>query len=592
MKTSPPGSLTATIKAEAFKIGPNPQPPNRFQVSITNGGEQLRRTSKSVLSLRGALGAGGEALFLDDTDVRRSVTAFPDSSGWKVTPDFSNKDSGTFALKFTTTNAIFFEKDQTLTIDVSNVISKTARGTAVLWFETGLADGQQRLSIEKLSDQPDIISFYAVPVDGAQNLPLGADVQNLPFATVTLKWVTYQLNNRQLTRDGSADPLDCDFSAAEGSKTIGLGDTDQTYRLRGYDGARLVERALTLKVLRSGWYDVKNTLYLGDPGYPRPGGDADAPTQAFDLEPTLLLNANDRRLYGIFRHAFQGERALLFRAEQPFAGWRFVPSSVPDEAGFIPRGFASSPGVFLDDKIWLIGGSQIDPDTTSNVVWRFDPAGSGEWENRGAAGWSRRMGHAVIVYHQQIWVLGGRDEAGNALNDVWSLDIANDNRTWVVQTRHAPWTPRCLLAPAVFDGKIWIYGGVKEPFSDDLYDDLHVLAGGTWGKTDMTGIITGDNDSRKPIASSLQVLNNELYLFGAFRTIKKRDKSEVVERLAFALSSPTTRTWTTVDASGLQRWGAVTTFSYQLVNFADRMLIARALAYDVPNPTLKVYVFS
>jgi hypothetical protein len=584
--------LTATLKADAFKIGPNPQPPNRFQVSIKNGGEQLRRTSKSVLYLRGALGSGGEALFLDDTDVRRSVTAFPDSPGWRVTPDFSDKDSGKFALKFTTTNAIFFEKDQTLTIDVSNVISKTAPGTAVLWFKTGLADGQQKLSIAKLADQPDIVSFYAVPADGAQNLPLGADVQNLPFAHVTLKWVTYQLNNRQLTRDGSADPLDCDFSAAEGSKTIGLGDIDQTYRLRGYDGARVVERALTLKVLRSGWHDVKHSLSLGDPGYPRPGDEGDAPTQTFDLEPTLLLNANDRRLYGIFRHTFHGERALLFRAEQPFAGWRFVPSSVPDETGFIPKGFATSPGVFLDDKIWLIGGSQIDPDTTSNVVWRFDPAGSGEWENRGAAEWSRRMGHAVIVFHQQIWVLGGRDEAGNALNDVWSLDMKNDNRTWVVQTRNDHWTPRCLLAPAVFHDMIWIYGGVEEPFSDTLYDDLHVLTGGTWGKMDMTGIITGDNDSRKPIASSLQVLHNTLYLFGAFRTIKKTDKSEVVEPLAFALSSPTTRTWTTFDASGLQGWGAVTTFSYQLVNFVDRMLIARALAYDVPNPTLKVYVFS
>jgi hypothetical protein len=29
-----------------------------------------------------------------------------------------------------------------------------------------------------------------------------------------------------------------------------------------------------------------------------------------------------------------------------------------------------------------------------------------------------------------------------------------------------------------------------------------------------------------------------------------------------------------------------------LVNFKNRMLIARALAYDVPNPTLKVYVSS
>jgi hypothetical protein len=226
--------LTATIKADPFKIGPNPQPANRLQVSIENGGDQLPRTARSVLYLRGTLGSGGEALFLDDTDARRCVAGFPDSTGWKITPDFADKDSGKFALKFTTTNAVFLAKNQRLTIDLSNVISKTAPGTAVLWFGTGLADGQQRLEIEKRTDQPDIISFYAVPADGTQTFPLAPETLNLPSSSITLKWVTDRLNNRQLTRDGSSDPLDCDFRTPEGSRTIALGTTDQTYTLTGW----------------------------------------------------------------------------------------------------------------------------------------------------------------------------------------------------------------------------------------------------------------------------------------------------------------------------------------------------------------------
>jgi hypothetical protein len=146
------------------------------------------------------------------------------------------------------------------------------------------------------------------------------------------------------------------------------------------------------------------------------------------------------------------------------------------------------------------------------------------------------------------------------------------------------------MSPTVFDSKLWMYGGVKEPFSDTLYDDLYVFADGQWEKKALTGIIAGDNESRRPIASCLQVFRDSLHLFGTFRTINKDDRSESIEQLAFRLSSPTTKTWTAFASDGLQNWGSDTSFSYQAVNFRDTMLIARALTYGEPNPVLKVYV--
>jgi hypothetical protein len=58
----------------------------------------------------------------------------------------------------------------------------------------------------------------------------------------------------------------------------------------------------------------------------------------------------------------------------------------------------------------------------------FHGGGVGE---PGQADWTERMGHAVLVFQNQIWVMGGRDSAGNALNDIWKRDASSPK-----------WTPR------------------------------------------------------------------------------------------------------------------------------------------------------
>jgi hypothetical protein len=567
------------VVAGSFIVGANPQPPNQFKVSISNKGDSLQLTPKKCLYLTGTLGPGQEALFLDEADAQKCNKS--SSKDWKVLWDFSRKEEGIFRLKIFSFKK--FGKDQTVTISFSNVISKTApQGAVALSFETDFSDAKQALTISKTAKDPDIISFYSDPPEG---------VPNLPGTEVTLKWRTFKLTNRELFQSGISDPLSCNFDKDEGAKTITCGPADMTFTLNGYHGAKKISRQLRVKVLKSGWYDLRNTVHEGDPGYLVPETeheirDLEIITKGLDLEPTLLFNATNL-LYAIFRLRFADKvTTFLFQTQNPFGGWRFVKSTVPHQAGFIPEGFATSPGVYCDDKLWLIGGSQIDPDNTSNHVWCFDPKKSA-WEDRGAANWPPRMGHAVQVVFEdqkeQIWVMGGRDEAGNALNDVWALDGKDP-------LPQKAWEPRCLFNTAVYDKKIWLYGGAKEPFSAELYDDLYVYTGGgNWQKKEMTGIIKG-SESKKPIASSLQVFQGELCLFGKFRTIDPDDKSERVEPLAFSLSSASTKTWDDFPSDGLKGWGTDTTFSYQLVNFKDKMLIARALGYEERNPVLKVYV--
>ena len=583
MPAQPQIQANLTVKG-SFKVGANPQPPNQFELSITNKSDSLTLTPKKCLYLKGVLGPGTDALFLDEDDAKQCEKSSP--KDWNVIWDFSRAAEGEFCLKIYSFNKKL-EKEQRLTISFSNVISKTApNGDAALSFETCFSQARQTLIISKTADKPDIISFYSAPPEGVQNLP-GADV--------TLKWRTYRLTNQGLFREGIADPITCDFSRDEGAKTIPGVAASVKFVLKGYDGPRMISRDLRVQVLQKGWYDLRNTVLEGDPGYPVPEFENEMQLLAmnprgFELEPTLLLNANDQCLYAIFRLRFAGkQRAFLFQTQNPFGGWRFVKSSIPGQAGSIPDGCFTSPGVYCDDKLWLIGGSQIDPDNTSNQIWCFDPQ-KAAWEDWGAAEWTPRMGHAVQVFHEdqktKIWVMGGRDEAGNALNDVWALDVADRSWTGLVQEA---WEPRCLFSPAVYDKKIWLYGGVKEPFGAELYDDLYVYAGGSWQKKEMTGIIKG-NESRKPIASGLQVFKDKLCLFGKFRTVDPVDSSERVEPLAFSLSSASTKTWDDFPSDGLKGWGGDTTFSYQLINFQDKMLIARALSYDAPNTLLKVYV--
>jgi hypothetical protein len=579
--------LTAKIIGE-ITVGANPQPPNELTLSIENQGEAIVSESRMPpnLYLKGQLGQGQAALFSKKEDARDYCTvAKPD--GWEYEWSFPGDD--TFFLNLYTYNDTLFEKGASISIKLSRVISKTAAGPAALRFESDLSQQSQDLKVVKSAKIPDIIYFISDPEEGTQNLP---------YASVTLKWRTYQLGKRELKQIGASDPLPLDFSNDEGFTTITCGSQSTQFRLKGYpnDGSQPIERDLFVGVLQSGWYGQKNSLYEGDPGYPS-AVNRDAlqalklAGKRIDLEPTLLLNANDQRIYGIFRHNFQGkERAFLFQTTNPFSQWNFVRSSVADQQGAIPVGCSTSPGVYFNDNLWLMGGSQIDPDIVSNQVWCLDPK-KATWQSWGAADWAPRMGHAALLFQNKIWVMGGRDEAGNARNDVWCLDIAT--KKWT-PLGDAPWTPRCLFTPAVYQDQIWLYGGALEPFSSRLYDDVYVYKNGSWAKRELTGIIAG-SESRKPIASCLQAFKfresvNRLCLFGKFRTISAVDKSETVEPLAFSLSTPSTSTWDSFPSDGLKDWGGDTTFSYRLLNFKNQMLLATALSYEKSNSVIKVYV--
>jgi hypothetical protein len=121
--------------------------------------------------------------------------------------------------------------------------------------------------------------------------------------------------------------------------------------------------------------------------------------------------------------------------------------------------FAGSPGVVYNNKLYLIGGSRFDSDFRSQSVYYFD-FGSPEdgWQQDIDAGFTPRMGHACLVYNQEIWVIGGYNDQG-ANNEVWKFD----GEKWSnvsANPAYALKSNRCMLSAIVnSDGYIEIYGG-------------------------------------------------------------------------------------------------------------------------------------
>ncbi len=66
-----------------------------------------------------------------------------------------------------------------------------------------------------------------------------------------------------------------------------------------------------------------------------------------------------------------------------------------------------------------------------------------------------RRDHAMVVFNDRLWVIGGRDGT-TRFNDIWSTA---DGVQWTSHTLNAEFTPRSEHACCVFDGRLWLIGG-------------------------------------------------------------------------------------------------------------------------------------
>lgn len=565
-----PLNLTATISAEPIEVGEGPEPENVLTIRIQNDGPDIRQGDESLgIRLACPLGPQAQALFQGADDAQHTTVALGD--GWSSR--WSAPQANTIGLELEREADLWLGAGESLTVQMRRVISKTQPGQAAVGISVlATPYGQpprelwwrdRPLIVDKKDPESGIVFFLATPP---------SDVLHLPGDPVTLEWHTVGLEKLKLKKDGF-EHHDAKLDAKE---TVYAGpDQDAWYTLTGLRGDTPVEKRLQIRVLKQGCWNILPPPRAENAGAP---ADKGAPP-----EPLLLLKASDKKLYGIFRHrADDGGWVRLFETGNPLAGWTPV-----EGGGLDSQACPTSPGVVFDDKLWLVGGSQIEQEQTSNEVWCFatDPKAVGpKWKRLDKATFpekmAARMGHGVVVYKGRIWVMGGRDPDGKALNDVWALDPKTSQ--WERQgneeeEKKTRWSPRCLIAPAVQETQkgpvIWLYGGANEPLGAELFSDLWRYDGGAWEKVELE-----DPPATRPIASGLQTFQRYLTILG---TLSGRGV-----QFGYQLTDPYRNRGNHFETAGLTQFGprGADTFSYQLVAFGTQLLIARALGFEADKP--------
>ena len=251
------------------------------------------------------------------------------------------------------------------------------------------------------------------------------------------------------------------------------------------------------------------------------------------------FSSGSDRLYGIFK---QGRAYALYSSATGIDAWRLEPGNVPEE-------MAKSPGVYYNNKLWLIGGSSDNPDIISNQVHCYEAV-----KGKASRSWQRkvetpknsampaRMGHACVVFNEKILVIGGYNGAA-AFNDVWTLTESNDGIIWAKLVDKCGWAPR--LNPAATckrvkdkrgkdQDQVWIYGGSTSTQGDPLANEFWSTTDGiNW--QDMTkGQAENDNrpvpimpDPGAPLASALVAFGDRLILMGSFQEWNDKRDSNV-----------------------------------------------------------------
>lgn len=135
--------------------------------------------------------------------------------------------------------------------------------------------------------------------------------------------------------------------------------------------------------------------------------------------------------------------------------------------------------VYFKGQIWGIGGQlgshDISSDITTNEIVVSD-----DGENWSIAvaypEFAPRWNHNAVVFQDKIWVVGGFDNDGDGLNDIWS---SLDGLKWTRENTSAEFSGRGQFGIHVFNDSLYIIGGMRAYYDDKGVSDVWVSSDGT-----------------------------------------------------------------------------------------------------------------
>ena len=257
----------------------------------------------------------------------------------------------------------------------------------------------------------------------------------------------------------------------------------------------------------------------------------------------------------------------------------------------------SSPGVRLGNRLWLIGGSAVDPDRKSNSIWYIDldrDMSRSVWKKTGFLGaeahtFEARMGHAcVIVNDATFWVLGGLGRY-RCLNDVWSFKIEGDNLRASRLLASSEWKPRCMFSAVKRAERIWLCGGVDSPNGNPLGDLWTTQSGSdkqVWKERPRRDTVSGKKEPyiiANAIGTGATCVGEKLItVFTNREGAANRQTKGKMSRLIQA--TPDGDDWTTDELTGLSKpdW-TIDPHGITIVSFQNRLYL-RYLHRDALQP--------
>lgn len=142
-----------------------------------------------------------------------------------------------------------------------------------------------------------------------------------------------------------------------------------------------------------------------------------------------------------------------------------------------------------DGYLWVIGGAT--PTGQPSDIWRSRNGTS--WENVPyEASWKHLMGAVAVSFQGRIWVLSTQEPRGGEAR-VWSSE---DGKVWQ-EAPSPPWIGRIGQTATVYDDKIWVVGGMTNTrMNTAIYNDVWYTSDGQeWHEAK-----SGDGEYEKGLA--------------------------------------------------------------------------------------------
>lgn len=367
----------------------------------------------------------------------------------------SDAPQGMTKYQLGSTRGVAFLAGQTITLSLSN-IAAVALGPQTLQIQWGARGGDLHsaditIDVIGADEVPKIIEFKAknsvLSLTGTPPVELSWDTSEESIVKL------FRMDTQLLPEaNKSSAPTKMINYPDKGYKVAGL----YPYRLEVTAKGKTISRTIFVRVQAPGWNRIEC-----DQG-----------------APINILSDDGNTLYGIF-NSYRGSAIYPL---DPAKGSMGTQNDMCKN-GAVPDALQTSPAVYFQNKIFVVGGSQVDASVFSNQVHAYDPKTATWTDLSEGVPWSARMGHAITSYKGKLWVTGGVDENGNTRKDTYYTE---NGETWTAGD-DLP-AEMCFHALAGFTftsgtekiDRLWLYAGLNSPFGKPYTSMWYWPDGNKW----------------------------------------------------------------------------------------------------------------